>query len=195
VASRTPLKVLRPGRDREDEQCVRPRASGRASGRAMLVERQGTYECFLATIGALVGESLVNMRGHAECLIEQELKQPLSWGALTKQAGENETLQQVWWRVAKTLLTRYNLPLTLASVPAGAPDNPTELPPQGKGTVLVSKRGTANHIMPFEDGYVWDPCDPHTGVSLERWLRDNPGWGVLTITLIEDSKSTGAHND
>ena len=140
----------------------------------MNVERQGHSECFLVTIAALSDTSLAATRARALELTEKITSEPIPWADL---AWRNI---DAWWTVAETLSHECGLTYdkTAFYVATGGLDS--TLPARGRGTVQV-RHDSISHIMPWEDGLVWDPENPVSGVTLEDWLSAHSGWTVYDV--------------
>lgn len=134
----------------------------------MHVERQGTCECLLATVAALSDRPLSTVRKLAQ-----------------EYSGEAWTY--TWTSPSRVTATMDYLCETLGLPPIDSScdvDTGTEwtLPATGRGYVRVYIIG-AGHIMPWENGQVCDPMDP-VWMTLDEWLRGNPGWSVRTIVEV-----------
>jgi len=61
------------------------------------------------------------------------------------------------------------------------------LPRAGRGVVRCHRRGQRGrgHVMPWENGVVYDPLDPKP-MTLSEWRAVNPGWITTYITQEEN---------
>lgn len=123
----------------------------------MRVEQQGKDECMLATIAALKGVPLAEVRSKA--LIMGKISK---WTILVRRP-------LAFWKVTKALCLEYDIPFdiveyrALINQPSSGYNNLLEIPNKGKGVVTVRIFGIDDdycylqHIMPFENGLVYDP--------------------------------------
>ena len=148
----------------------------------MNVERQGHFECFLATIAALSDTSLAATRARALALTVEVNGEPIPWADLAWRDID------AWLTVADTLARECGLSYdkTAFYVATGSLDS--TLPTRGRGTVRV-KHDSVSHIMPWEDGLVWDPENPEIGQTLDTWCSAHPGWTVYDIQTQCDFRS------
>lgn len=142
----------------------------------MHVEKQGANECMLATLAALGGATLDTMRA----MVRQHAG--LSWDEIWMTDAEPERHNLFWGTV-----TALCIALGLPPIPRvlGPPPTGYALPPRGRGHLRVGS-AFGNHIMPWENGLLYDPHHPEDGVTLAQWLVSCPGWWVTRITTVSD---------
>mgnify|MGYP001606345022 CR=1 FL=1 len=148
----------------------------------MRVEKQGEFECMLATIAALADTSLSDVRTRACQLagIDQ-------WRQIEGTAR--------YWSAVDKLISEYKV----LGVPTGqeyprrysppSSDTNWKLPAVGKGSVAFQYTNTpTTHICPFEDGLVYDPSYPsHPRTLAKALLHLGKHWRVIGIWVAEDS--------
>ena len=151
----------------------------------MKVERQGLNECMLATIAALQGRPLDHVRVEA-CRAARVDK----WDDLIYPHPQVETYWQAIERVAgPKLYPIVHCRYTGAMVPSGE----RTIPDVGRGVVVVIfDDSTTFHIMPWENGLIYDPIDPHP-VTLRDWLHGHPTATVLATRSIKDREPMHYH--
>ena len=141
------------------------------------VEQQGTNECMLATIAALLGRPLDQVRAEA-CRAARVDK----WGDLIYPHHQTERYWQTVERVAGPGL----YPIVYCRDGTMVPSGEKTIPNVGRGVVVVIYDDPpAAHIMPWANGVIYDPIDPHP-VTLEDWLRDHPTATILTVRSIKE---------
>ena len=143
----------------------------------MHVEKQGANECMLATLAALGGVTLDTVRA----MVQQYAR--LSWDKIGTADADAER-HNLFWRTVTALCLALELP-PIPSAP-GPPPTGHALPPRGRGYVRVSTAFEA-HIMPWENGLLYDPHHPEDGVTLAQWLVSYPAeWWVTCITTVSE---------
>ena len=141
------------------------------------VERQGRNECMLATIAALQGRPLSQVRAEA-CRAAQVDK----W---------NEAIQfcahDAYWRAVERVAGPDLYPIVCCRYAATMVPTAGEwaIPNSGRGVIVVTFFPLTSHIMPWENGLIYDPMDPHP-VTLEDWLRGNPTATILAVRSIKE---------
>ena len=140
-------------------------------GGELNVERQGPSECMLATIAALQGRPLAQVRAEA-CRAARVDK----WDDLIY-PPRTETYWQAIERVAgPDLYPIVHCRYAATTVPTAGE---WAIPNSGRGVIVVTFRDTS-HIMPWENGLIYDPMDPHP-VTLQDWLLANPEATVIAV--------------
>ena len=142
----------------------------------MHVEKQGANECMLATLAALGGATLDTVRAMVPRYAG------LSWDEIwmTDAGAERHNL---FWRTVTALCLALELP-PIPSAPGPLPTGHA-LPPRGRGYVRVGSAFGA-HIMPWENGLLYDPYHPEDGVTLAQWHVSRPEWWVVCITTVSE---------
>jgi hypothetical protein len=157
----------------------------------LIVERQGRHECMLATIAALSGRTLAEIREQA-CYRARVRK----WESMTR--GKNAYR---FWSFVTAFAAEYNPDLATAVADAGLEvvnqgvmdafkrevQDAKHIPATGRGAVKVcGRRWGQAHIMPFENGLIHDSCatDPSKGQTEQEWLAANDGWSIRAVRVL-----------
>jgi hypothetical protein len=153
----------------------------------MKVERQGENECMLATLAALSGQPLAIVRrlalGHAgaDCWARMLRERDRYWTAVDATAADlrmERFLDAVKAALREAQSDREARSDALAVLAGNAPPS---LPAVGRGAVLAVSPRTG-HIMPWQDGLVFDPEseDPSVGITLPEYRRRRP-YGAFKV--------------
>lgn len=153
----------------------------------MRVELQRDHECLLATMAALSGASLEDVRVKACCLAGIE-----HWAEIR---GKRDLFWSVVEQVAMAL-GGVNLWSMVGTNRGGVPGatvhtlvihNMRKLPAKGRGTVSFRRRQrggkVTSHIMPWKDGIIHDPEDPDTPMTLAEYRRRDRRFKLAVVTL------------
>lgn len=126
------------------------------------VEKQGKNECMLATMAALADVPLARVRKRACALAGVRQWRPYSmdrfWGVVAMVADE----LGIMGMVPTTVIFQWEL-----SRPCGRPTL------RGKGSILVVFPSNESHIMPYEDGLIYNPNSPTESITLKEYLARN----------------------
>jgi hypothetical protein len=117
------------------------------------------------------------------------------WAKITDWA-ETDDKPELFWPTIKRVLTRighadvydllampYMNPPPTSSRGKELPDDITDFPVIGRGVVIVQGGCWGTHIMPWENGFAFDPNVPSVPITLTH-IRDC-GASVLRITQID----------
>lgn len=160
----------------------------------MNVEQQGPNECMLATIAALAGAALDDVR-------EEGNRQAAAYGYESWNGMYAATFHgpTYWQEVVARVCARFDStsatgwlvsrPVAWPAMSASIPEGDTtihslssrlrSLPATGRGAVRV-RYGQRLHIMPYENGMLTDPQTLWCG-TLADWRRSSR-WHVVSIT-------------
>lgn len=154
----------------------------------MKVELQGDGECMLATIAALSNRPLAEVRKVA-CRAAGIEK----W---------REVITPCWtpYWAAVTFVAEYFGGKTLLNLvgdwkgvsPPGSvrclPKSISKLPKHGKGAVVMDmgQEEDTTHIMPWENGRIYDPETPKSSYTIRQWLQRYPYAKVARITFMDE---------
>lgn len=155
----------------------------------MKVELQRDHECLLATMAALSGARLEDVRATAcrlagvENWVEIRGNTAVFWDVAEQVAmalgGEN-----LWSMVGRGAI-RGTVPG--ATVTRLDIYNMRRLPVKGRGTVSFRRRSRSgkrtSHIMPWQDGLIHDPEDPDTPRTLSEYRRLDRRFKLAVVTL------------
>lgn len=155
----------------------------------MKVELQRDHECLLATMAALSGARLEDVRATAcrlagiETWTEIRGKTTLFWDVAEQVAmalgGVN------LWSMVGRGAARGEVPG--ATVTRVETYNMRRLPVKGRGTVSFrrTRRGgkVTSHIMPWNDGMIHDPENPDTPMTLSEYRRRDRRFKLSIVTL------------
>lgn len=158
----------------------------------MKVEHQGHNECMLATLAALAEVPLSEVRELA-CTVAEKKTWAEFCAAVISQGDV-----AVYWQVVNYLIRYYNLPLNLVNLESNniymGEGDFDRVPATGRGTILVALGGGSYHIMPWENGKVYDPNKaPYDGESLASYIQrqQNKDWDmskfhIMAINVMEE---------
>lgn len=150
----------------------------------MRVEKQGYQECTLAVIAALSDTPLAEVRDVA-CA-----KAHISYWAemLNKPVAYQ-------WAVMRYLVRRYKasgVSATPVNLKASIPTAQITL--DGRGTIVIGVPNDRNsHIMPFENGLIYDLNDPNNPFPLKDLGNKYPQWPILRVKTAR-KKRLGSRN-
>lgn len=149
----------------------------------LIVERQGESECMLATIAALTGRTLAEIRSVA-CYRAGVRK----WSSMTRGPKRYQ-----YWATVRQMASEYSADLVAAVAEHGYPvaergvTESAHVPAVGRGTVKTQRMDRrVAHIMPFENGLIHDPteADPNKGMTESEWLAANPDWRIRAVRTL-----------
>lgn len=156
----------------------------------MKVERQRDHECLLATMAALSGarledvratacrlagvENWVEIRGNLAVFwdVAEQVAMALGGANLWSMVGPGHTVRGM---VPGATVTRLNI------------RNMRRLPAKGRGTVSFRRRQrggkVTSHIMPWKDGIIYDPENPDTPRTLTQYRKVDRRFKLFIVTL------------
>jgi hypothetical protein len=135
----------------------------------------------LATIAALADEPLANVRAFALQTVRLR-----KWARFVR----NARVRRMPWQSAVDIIARQFGGAGLAATMMATPDSlivgqyDKTLPARGRGTVRLTVKGRRlAHIVPWCDGFMYDPMDPDpmVGMTLAEYLAANPRLSVDVI--------------
>lgn len=135
----------------------------------MWVEQQGYFECMLATIAALANVSLTEVRETACTRAKVDCWEKVCYSYI------------LFWDTIRYLKRYYHV----SGVPGTnryntIPGNAQTL--VGKGSISIRPINFLNtHIMPFENGLIYDPNQSRSPFPLEDLEKRYPKWEVVKI--------------
>lgn len=139
------------------------------------VERQGESECMLASIAAITGKPLADIRARA-C----EIAKVDEWKDAFDTAG-------LFWSSIESLGRELGIGYMMEATSArtGGIGQSKGIPKKGRGIIIIT-RGKGGHAMPFQAGLIYDPNYPKTGQNLDATLENYPGYKVSQIIMHRD---------
>ena len=145
----------------------------------MIVERQGQFECALSTMGALMRMPLETIRPHALAAAHSTGEPIYKHATLRVLANRLDPSGYLLM-----LCGGFHTGRVVTAIASSASSGGTisflsrwtrVLPKVGRGTASFHWRGTpsAHHIMPWEDGLLYDPESPETPWTLAQYRALN----------------------
>lgn len=141
------------------------------------VERQGDCECALASLAAVSGKSLEEIRRRACQAAEAE-----RWSDVCGVCGN------LFWRsltqVGRDLgLESFVEKWKIGGMTIGSNDR---IPKKGRGVIIIeSPKYRCAHAMPYQAGLVYDPNDPKVGLPLDQMMKKYHEYTVRRIVPVK----------
>ncbi len=142
----------------------------------MKIEKQGTYECTLATIAALANVQLRSVREFA-CKRANIDK----WEYVIRKSGDE------FWEIIGDIAKHYKVngmpkELSYSNTPLLTAGGKEQL--QGRGSISIqSSAHMYNHTMAFENGVVYDPDCPTYPLAISKLMQTRyKDWVVTDVS-------------
>lgn len=165
----------------------------------MRVEQQGRNECMLATIAALSDRPLAEVRSYACGLGGVRV-----WSRIFNTRARTRTGKPTFWAVINKTATHFGGDPLMKTVYGlgisglvGAVHR--DLPATGRGVVRLKRKSGrgSGHIIPFENGLVYEPASAHpeVGVTLREYLTFNPRLRLDFVRVYTPEVSATMHSN
>jgi len=137
------------------------------------VDKQGKFDCVLATIAAIADKSLVDVTEVALKIFEVD-----TWEDTFVFSGIG------WWQNIYKIAIHFNI----TCIPKAGHENIRVLSSgnvllHGRGAITINSIGILQHTMPFEDGVIYDPLYPNNPIPIEKLcIRYGNEWKIIDIS-------------